>query len=77
MDKTTKSKSANRPARTSVAEKAPVKSRKTELGNYTPSEDEIREKAKEIYHQRLMRGEYGTEVEDWNNAEKLLRSQGR
>jgi hypothetical protein len=75
MEKTTKTKLGNRPEKVSV--ETAVKSRKTELGNYRPSEDEIREKAREIYHQRIMRGEYGTAIEDWNNAEKLLKSQGR
>jgi hypothetical protein len=77
MQKTTKSKSGNSSEKVSTAVKTEAKSRKTPMGNYTPSEDEIREKAKEIYHQRILRGEHGTAVEDWNNAEKLLKSQGR
>jgi len=77
MQKTTKSKGASRPEKNSASGETAVKSRKTAMGNYIPSEDEIREKAKEIYHQRLMRGEYGTDVEDWKNAEQLLKSQGR
>jgi hypothetical protein len=77
MQKTTKSKSGNKSEKVSVAAGTEAKSRKTPMGNYTPSEDEIREKAKEIYHQRISRGEYGTAADDWNNAEKLLKSQGR
>jgi DNA primase large subunit len=37
-----------------------------------PSEEEIREKAMEIYIQRIERGEYGTPEDDWLEAEGLL-----
>jgi hypothetical protein len=30
-----------------------------------PVEEEIREKAEEIYHQRVDRGEYSTPEDDW------------
>jgi len=41
------------------------------------TEEQIREKAKEVYHDRLKRGEYGTALDDWHRAEKLLKGQNR
>jgi hypothetical protein len=41
-----------------------------------PSVEDIREKANEIYLQRLERGEHGTAENDWIEAEKLLRDSG-
>ncbi|HLO58140.1 MAG TPA: hypothetical protein VK179_05330 [Bacteroidales bacterium] len=38
----------------------------------TPSEEEIREKAQQIYNERMVRGEYGTELDDWQRAEEIL-----
>jgi len=49
-----------------------VKSRKVTVPKSSPSEEEIRIKAKEIYHERVERGVHGTAEEDWLNAEKLL-----
>jgi hypothetical protein len=40
--------------------------------NSSPTEEEIREKAKEIYLQRIDRGENGNAEEDWLEAEKYL-----
>jgi anti-sigma28 factor (negative regulator of flagellin synthesis) len=37
-----------------------------------PSEEDIREKAMEIYHQRIERGEYGNAETDWLEAERYL-----
>jgi hypothetical protein len=37
-----------------------------------PSEEEIREKANDIYLQRLERGEHGTPEDDWHEAELYL-----
>jgi hypothetical protein len=42
-------------------------------GKYIPSEDEIREKAREIYYERIARGEHGTSEGDWREAEELLK----
>ena len=42
------------------------------LRNKRPSEEQIREKAQEIYNQRMIRGEYGTEQDDWQRAEEIL-----
>jgi hypothetical protein len=71
MQKTAKSKVAGKPVKASMA--GEVKDKKVTTGKISPSEDQIREKAKEIYHQRLLRGEYGTAQEDWVKAEKLLK----
>jgi len=38
------------------------------------SQEEIREKANEIYLQRIERGEYGTSESDWSEAEKFLQN---
>lgn len=37
-----------------------------------PGEDQIREKAREIYFERIARGEHGTAEDDWREAEELL-----
>jgi hypothetical protein len=37
-----------------------------------PTEEQIRRKAQELYDVRLKRGEYGNELADWQNAEKIL-----
>ena len=42
------------------------------IPNSGPSEKEIREKAEEIYYQRIDRGEQGTSVNDWLAAEEYL-----
>ena len=46
--------------------------KKSILRKSEPSEEEIREKANEIYQQRIDRGEFGTAEEDWIEAEKYL-----
>ena len=51
-----------------------VKSKKVTTTKSGPSEEEIREKAKEIYQERIARGEHGTKEDDWLKAEELLRS---
>jgi valyl-tRNA synthetase len=40
---------------------------------HEPTESEIRELAEVIYHERILRGEYGTPEEDWLKAESHLR----
>ena len=40
---------------------------------YQPTEEEIRNKAKEIYLERIARGEHGTSLDDWNKAERILK----
>lgn len=71
--KTSKAKAINRPKKTSEVRGA-LKSKKGTTGKSGPSEEEIRKKAKEIYHERIARGEHGTALDDWLKAEELLRS---
>ncbi len=42
-------------------------------GVYEPREEEIRNKAREIYLERIARKEHGTAVDDWLKAERLLK----
>jgi hypothetical protein len=44
-----------------------------EVKNYSPSEEEIRELAEILYHQRIDRGEPGSDLDDWFVAESYLR----
>jgi hypothetical protein len=70
--KTTKTKTASTPKKT--ATKATVsKSPRTKTVKASPTEDEIREKAKEIYYERIARGEHGTPEDDWHEAEEILK----
>jgi hypothetical protein len=66
--KTTSSK----PKKASEAGEA-TKSKKVTSKTSAPSEDEIREKAREIYYERIARGEHGTPEDDWHEAEEILR----
>ena len=70
--KTTKAKTVVKPKKTTDAGKA-LKSKKVASGKYVPSEEEIREKAREIYYERIARGEHGTPEGDWHEAEEILR----
>jgi hypothetical protein len=70
--KTSKAKVKGRPKKTSETKKA-VKSKKVSTSKSEPGEAEIREKAKEIYHQRIAHGEHGTPLDDWFKAEELLK----
>jgi len=72
MMKTTKSKPVSKPKKASVETKT-VKKKKTDTAKYVPTEDEIREKAREIYYERIARGEHGTAEDDWKEAEELLK----
>jgi hypothetical protein len=70
--KAAKSKVTSKPKKASGGGEA-VKSKKVTTSKSTPTEDQIRKKAEEIYHQRIKRGEHGTAVDDWKKAEKLLK----
>ena len=72
MKTTTKAKTVSKPKKTSAATKT-VKQKKVVSAKYVPGEDEIREKAREIYYERMARGEHGTPEGDWREAEELLR----
>jgi hypothetical protein len=69
--KTTKSKAAPKTKKTSVAAK-PASKKKASPVKTMPGEEEIREKAREIYFERIARGEHGTPEDDWREAEELL-----
>jgi hypothetical protein len=69
--KTTKG-TVGRPKK-STAEGSLARTRKTNTPKPAPTEDEIRKKAEEIYHERMARGEYGTAEDDWHKAEKILK----
>ena len=70
--KTSKGMIPSKPKKTSEAGKT-VKSKKVTISKSEPGEEEIREKAREIYYERIARGEHGTAESDWLEAEELLR----
>jgi hypothetical protein len=70
--KTSKSKTVSKPKKTPEAVKTVAK-KKVTAGKYIPTEEEIREKAREIYYERIARGEHGTAESDWKEAEELLK----
>ena len=72
MMKTTKAKTVSKPKKTSNAGKT-TKKKSVTAAKYVPGEDEIREKAREIYYERIARGEHGTPEGDWHEAEDLLK----
>jgi hypothetical protein len=57
--------------KSSVATKSSGK-KKTPPVKIHPGEEAIREKAREIYFERIARGEHGTPEDDWREAEELL-----
>ena len=69
--KTSKEKAPGKPKKTSVTGKT-VKSKKVTTTKSEPSEEEIREKAREIYYERISRGEHGTAESDWHEAKEIL-----
>ena len=69
--KTTKSKTDTKTKKT--PDSAKTSKKKSTTGKYVPSEDEVREKAREIYYERIARGEHGTPEGDWHEAEELLK----
>jgi hypothetical protein len=70
--KTTKVQKTSKQKKTSDIGKAD-RSKKVAARKSGPSEEEIRVKAREIYHDRIARGEHGTTVDDWLKAEELLK----
>jgi hypothetical protein len=72
METTTKSKLAGKTGKTSGTGNE-LKNKSNSSGKIQPTEEQIRDKAREIYHERLKRGEYGTAHDDWTTAEKLLK----
>lgn len=63
-DEKNKSKKGSKP-------KESIKTGKVTVVN-SPLHEDIREKANELYLQRIERGEHGTPEDDWLEAEKLL-----
>jgi hypothetical protein len=72
MMKTTKPKTISKPKKTATTAKTPAK-KKDSPAKHVPTEDEIREKAMEIFYERISRGEHGTAESDWHEAEEILR----
>jgi hypothetical protein len=70
--KTSEKKATGKPKKAASAAKTP-KSRKPVTAKSVPTEEEIRDKAMEIYYERIARGEHGTPESDWMEAEELLR----
>jgi hypothetical protein len=70
--KTTKAKTVSKPKKTPAAGKT-LKNKNVTATKYAPREEEIREKAREIYYERIARGEHGTPEDDWREAEELLK----
>ena len=68
--KTTKTKTVSKPKKTTASVKT---IKKVTTAKSVPSEEEIREKAREIYYERISRGEHGTPEDDWREAEGLLK----
>ncbi len=71
--KTSREKGTDKPTKTSSGGKS-VKTKKITSIKSEPTEEEIREKAGEIYNERVARGEYGTAEDDWLEAEDFLRN---
>jgi hypothetical protein len=78
--KTTKTKTAGKTNKSARAGEKPKKAKATTRKKTAaastksaPSEEDIRQKAYEIYHQRLARGEGGTDMDDWKKALELLK----
>jgi hypothetical protein len=69
--KTSKEKTPVKTKKTSGAGKT-VKSKKVTTTKSEPTEEEIREKAREIYYERISRGEHGTAESDWHEAKEIL-----
>jgi len=66
------SKTSSKSRRTSKDPATEIKKR-VSTGNIGPNEENIREKARDIYNQRIERGEHGTPENDWFEAENYLK----
>jgi hypothetical protein len=72
----TKDKAKSKTGKTTGAGKS-VKSKKVTAIKSGPGEEEIRLKAREIYHERIGRGEHGTAEQDWLKAEQFFKRSGK
>ena len=70
--KTSKAKTISNPKKTATTTKSTGK-KKAAPAKYVPTEEEIREKAMEIYFERISHGEHGTAESDWHEAEEILK----
>ena len=70
--KTTKPKATVRQTKKTTAEPKTTGKKKSAPEKIMPGEEAIREKAREIYFERIARGEHGTPEDDWREAEELL-----
>jgi hypothetical protein len=69
--KTIKTKTDNKTKK--IPDSTKTTKKKSTTAGYVPREDEIREKAREIYYERIAKGEHGTPEGDWHEAEELLK----
>jgi hypothetical protein len=72
----TKAKAKSKTGKTTEAGKT-VGSKKVTATKSRPSEEEIRNKAREIYHERIGHGEHGTAEQDWLKAEQFFKRPGK
>jgi hypothetical protein len=63
-----KTAKTNEKSKKTSSDKKPVKNSKSKKIMANPGEEKIREKAEEIYNQRIDRGEEGTAENDWHEA---------
>lgn len=68
----TKPKAQSKQKKSTVSSANKMSAKKTTEKKHPPTEEQIRQKAQEIYEQRNSRGEFGTAIDDWRLAEKLL-----
>ena len=66
------SKATAKSGKPSMHKKSSVSKKKSNVKT-GPTEEEIRNKAGEIFYERMARGEHGDEMQDWLEAEKILR----
>ena len=71
--KTSKAAASSKTGKTSQTGKT-VKGKKVTKAMKLPTEEEIREKAMEIYHRRIESGVHGTAEQDWMKAEEYFRT---
>jgi hypothetical protein len=70
MRKEMKTKTVRQPKKVTSAQKTVTKA--STSVKIIPGEEQIREKAREIYLERVALGRQGTAEDDWRKAEELL-----
>ena len=71
--KTSKPQTTSKQKKISETGNASKSKKVTTVKTISLSEEKIRDKAKEIYKERIERGEQGTAVDDWLKAEELMK----